>query len=136
MNLNQMYSFLDAMHKHDLEGIKAGLADSVTIKSPIVPEPFRGKDQVMSVLEALLKIADEFNVREVLTSDGDGRQVAVILSIRAGTTEVEGVDYLSLDEQGLVDSMTIQWRPLPAIVEMQNKIAPGLGIPALALVPR
>jgi hypothetical protein len=32
------------------------------------------------------------------------------------------MDYWRLDEQGLIEEMTVLWRPLPAIVAVQNQL--------------
>lgn len=58
----------------------------------------------------------------------------MFLRIKIDDIEIDGVDVTYLDEDGLIDSMTVAWRPLPAVVAMQNRIAPRLGLPALKLV--
>jgi hypothetical protein len=45
------------------------------------------------------------------------------------------MDHMHLNEEGLVDSMTVSWRPLPAIVAVQQKLAPKLGGTPMQLVP-
>ncbi len=125
--------FLDAMHSKDLDQLKADLAEDATLRSPIVPEPFVGKDKCFAVLGYLLRVVDEFNVREILPGN---KLFAVFLEIRVDDIHIEGVDMMGLNEKELVDEMTIMWRPLPAVVAVQNRIAPLLGIPALSLVPQ
>ncbi|MBV8105818.1 MAG: hypothetical protein JO223_14570 [Hyphomicrobiales bacterium] len=39
-----------------------------------------------------------------------------------------------MNDAGLVDSMTVAWRPLPAVVAVQQKLAPKLGGKAMMLV--
>lgn len=133
MSVNQLTSFLEAMHGHDLTTMGAHLADDVTLRSPIVEEAFVGREAVLAVLGALLGVADEFDAIDVLTG---ADHFAVYLRIRVGETEVNGVDYLHLNDAGQVDEMTIMWRPLPGVVAIQNALAPGLGFPALSLVAR
>jgi hypothetical protein len=37
------------------------------------------------------------------------------------------MDHMHLNDAGLVDSMTVAWRPLPAVVAVQQRLAPKLG---------
>ena len=43
-----------------------------------------------------------------------------------GSHELDGVDYWLLNEAGLIQEMTVLWRPLPAIVAVQNKLDEGV----------
>jgi hypothetical protein len=131
MSINQLQPFLDALHRHDLEAVAAAMADDVVLKSPIVVEPFRGKERVLFVLGHLLKVVDEFNAIEILEGP---EHFAVFLEIRADSIRVEGMDFIRLNATGLVQSMTITWRPLPAVVAVQNRLAVALGVTPLRLV--
>lgn len=123
---------LEGMHARDVEQVGKHVADDITLKSPIFEEPFVGREQALGVLTHLLSVVDEFETVGVL--QGDGR-FAVLLNLKAGTTAVEGVDIVTVNHDGKVDSMTIQWRPLDAIVAVQNQLAPAIGVPALTLTP-
>ncbi|WP_198385013.1 hypothetical protein [Roseomonas sp. KE2513] len=48
---------------------------------------------------------------------------------------VKGNEHLHLNEDGLIDSIEVAWRPLPATVEVQEIFASKLGFPAMRLVP-
>lgn len=133
MNMTHLQPFLDAMHGRDKTGLAEHMTDDVTLRSPIIVEPFEGKDKVLGVLSLLLDIADSFQVTNMVSGD---RNAAVFVTIRAGDAEVEGVDDMHVDATGLVSGMTIQWRPLAAVVAMQQLMAPKIGIPALQLVAR
>ena len=131
MKTEHMLPFLDAMQKGDKEGLEAHLAEDVVIRSPIVVEPFEGRKTGVAVLGALLSVITEFKVTDTIIGDS---HAAVILAITVGDVKAQGVDYLHVNDDGLIDSMTIQWRPLPAIVSIQQKLAPVIGIPPLQLV--
>jgi hypothetical protein len=47
---------------------------------------------------------------------------------------VTGVDDMTVDDDGLITSMSVQWSPLEQIVAIQQKLAPLIGVPALKLV--
>jgi hypothetical protein len=124
---------LKGMHERDVKQVGEHVADDITLKSPIFEEPFVGREQALSVLAHLLSVVDEFESGGVLGGDG---KFAVLLKLKAGKTEVEGVDIVTVNTAGKVDTMTIQWRPLSAIVAVQNRLAPAIGVPALTLAPR
>lgn len=125
-------AFLEAMQARDAEGAARHLAENVTLKSPIVVEPFVGRDQAAGILTHLLGIIDKFTMVDLLA---DSTHFAAVFTIKAGLTSVEGMDYIHTDDEGKVDAMTISWRPLPAVVAVQNRLAPALGVPTLTLTP-
>ena len=125
-------AYLEAMGKRDVEGTKAHMADDVVIRSPIVPAPFEGKEQVSGVLEALLSTVDAFEPKLLLR---DGADFVAVFTIRLGDHVIDGTDHMHLNDAGLVDSMTVAWRPLLAVVAVQQKLAPKLGGKAMMLVP-
>ena len=131
MSLEHLKPFLEAMGQGDTDSLAAHLAEDVFLRSPIVVKQFEGKGQVLEVLKALLSIIDRFEVTDTLIGD---THVAAVLKIKVGDIEVEGVDYIAIDKDGLIKSMVIQWRPLPLVVAIQQKLAPVIGIPALKLV--
>jgi hypothetical protein len=81
----------------------------------------------------LLSAVDEFETTAVITGE---KRAVVMLRIRVGDAEVTGVDDLEIDNDGLITSMSVQWRPLDQIVAIQQKLAPLVGVPALQLVER
>lgn len=133
MNMEHVQPFLDAMDAKRIDALGPNLSEGVVLSSPFVTEAFVGRDAVPAVLKVLLSAVDSFETTGVIAEE---RRAAVTLRIRADETEVTGVDVMTIDADGLVDSMTIQWRPLASVVAMQQKLAPLIGIPALEFVER
>lgn len=131
MNLDHLNLFLEAMHRRDAAGLEPHMSADVTLRSPIVPEPFNGKAQVQSVMSLLLGIVDSFELLEILPGEA---HVATFFKLRVGPTEVDGMDYVHLNDAGLIDSLVVLWRPLPSIVAIQNRLAPLIGIAPLQLM--
>ncbi|AKM01871.1 hypothetical protein ABD05_15680 [Burkholderia pyrrocinia] len=125
-------AYLEAMGRRDVEGIKAHLADNVILRSPIAPAPFEGKGRVADVLTHLFGTVDAFEPRFLIR---EGADFVAVSTIRLGDKVIDGVDHLHLNDEGLGDSVTVAWRPLPAVVAMQQKLAPKLGGKAMMLVP-
>jgi hypothetical protein len=125
-------AYLEAMGKRDAEGTQVHLADNVVLRSPIVPAPFEGKERVAEILAQLLGTVDAFEPKLLLRAGAD---FVAVFTIRLGDKVIDGMDHMHLNDAGLIDSMTVAWRPLPAVVEVQQKLAPKLGGTAMMLVP-
>lgn len=123
-------ALLDALHNHDADRAGEHLADDIVLKSPIFAQPFTGRGNATAVIGHLVNAVDEFESTGVL---GGPETFAVVLKLRVGDTEVEGIDIVHVNAEGKIDAMTVQWRPLPAIVAVQNRLAPAVGVPALTL---
>lgn len=127
-----LVALLEGMHDSDLEKIAESLSEDVVLKSPIFADPFVGRERALGVITHLLNAVDHFSPGEIFWGEG---KYAVTLNFTVGSTDIEGVDVVALNEDGKIKSMTIQWRPLPAIVEVQNRLAPAVGVPVLKLTP-
>ena len=125
-------TLLDGMHARDMQKVAESLSEDIVLKSPIFADPFVGRERAVGVITHLLKVVDQFVPGEVLWGRN---KFAALLKLTVGTADVEGVDVMTVNEEGKVNSMTIQWRPLPAVVEVQNRLAPAVGVPVLKLTP-
>ena len=100
------------------------------LESPIADAPYVGREQVGNVVARLIDAFDEFTVTEIIVGDG---HFAVVTNARIGTTEIDGVDLVGINAEGKVASLSIHSRPLRAVVELQNRLAPALAMPVLTL---
>ncbi|WP_431015337.1 nuclear transport factor 2 family protein [Bradyrhizobium pachyrhizi] len=131
MMMNHVSPFLDGMHSRNPDSLGEHLAENVVLESPIFPEPFVGKEAALGVLKVLLSGIDQFEATNIIAGES---RAAIMLRIRAGDAEVTGVDDLSVDTDGRIVRMSIQWRPLEQIVAIQQRLAPLVGAPKLRLV--
>jgi hypothetical protein len=129
---DHLNEYLDAMARRNVEGTLPHMADNVVLRSPIAPTAIEGKERVAHVLTQLLSTVDAFEPKRLLRDEAD---FVAVFTIRFGDHVIDGMDHMHIDEKGLVDSMTVAWRPLPAVVGVQQKLAPKLGGTALMLVP-
>jgi ketosteroid isomerase-like protein len=119
MNLTHINAFTAAMQRKDLDAMLTHMADDIVLKTPLVAQPFKGKAAIRPVVEALLGVVDTFDFREIMQGP---QHVSSFFKVTVGTTELDGVDYWRLNDSGLIQEMTVLWRPLPAIVAVQNKL--------------
>ncbi|VIO72464.1 hypothetical protein CI1B_41090 [Bradyrhizobium ivorense] len=124
--------FLEAMHEGDIARASEHLSETVELNSPILPTPFKGRASVVAVLTELLSTIDAFEPRMMMR---DGADVIAVLTIRFEDHVIDAFDHVRLGEDGRIGTMTIAWRPLPAVVAVQQRLVPKLGGKAMRLVP-
>ena len=133
MDLNHLHGFIDGMmQRKDLGAMLPHMADDMVLKTPLAGEPFRGKTEIRPVVEALLGAVDRFDFREIMQGP---EHVSVFFGLTVDQAELDGMDYIRLNDTGLVQEMTVLWRPLPAIVAALNTLRHAGGEPALELAP-
>jgi hypothetical protein len=131
MALTHLHAFIDGMmRRKDLEAMLPHMADDMILKTPLVAEPFKGKAAMRPVVEALLGVVDKFDFREIMQGP---EHVSVFFGVTVGSAELDGMDYIRLNEAGLVQEMSVLWRPLPAVVAALNKLRLADGEAALEL---
>jgi hypothetical protein len=129
---DHLQAFLQSMAARDTTSALTHLAERVQLRSPILPEPIDGRDDVGRVLDALINTIDLFEPRLLLR---DGPDVVALVQITLGDHQIDAFDHIHLDSAGLIEGMTVAWRPLPAVVAVQQVLVPKLGGQALQLVP-
>ncbi|MFD9981282.1 nuclear transport factor 2 family protein [Streptomyces massasporeus] len=106
-----MRAFREAIEKLDLDAAEALLAPDVVFTSPVVFKPYAGKAITAAILRAVAGVFQDFRyVREI--NDANGRDHALVFTARVGDREINGCDFIHLDENGLIDEFTVMVRPL------------------------
>jgi hypothetical protein len=118
------HPFRLAAEAKDLEAMTATLREDVVLHSPILFRGFEGRDVVTQVLAHVAATLEDFRYIDELAGDG----VAVLrFKARVGDRELEGIDFLELDEQGLVRELTVFMRPMSALNAFNEQMAARLG---------
>jgi limonene-1,2-epoxide hydrolase len=106
-----MRAFREAVEALDLDAAEALLAQDVVFTSPVVFKPYTGKPITAAILRAVSGVFEDFRyVREI--SDVNGRDHALVFTARVGDREIDGCDFIHVDEDGLIDELTVMVRPL------------------------
>jgi hypothetical protein len=106
-----MHPFRTAVEARDLDAAVALLSDEVVFRSPVVFKPYRGPDAVRVLLAGIARVFEDFRyVREI--GAPDARDHALVFEARVGDRQIEGSDFLHLDENGKVDELMVMVRPL------------------------
>ena len=119
MDLTHIHAFTAAMQRKDLEAMLTHMADDVTLNTPLAAEPVRGKAAIRSIVGPLLAVVDRFEFREIMRGP---EHVSSFFKVAVGPDELDGMDYWRLGEAGLIEEMTVLWRPLPAAIAVRDKL--------------
>ncbi|MDT0472429.1 nuclear transport factor 2 family protein [Streptomyces sp. DSM 41014] len=108
-----MRAFREAVEAGDLDAVEALLAEDVVFTSPVAFKPYPGKAITAAILRAVTRIFEDFRYERELAG-ADGRDHALVFRTRVGGRELTGCDFIHLDENGLIDELTVMVRPLSA----------------------
>jgi hypothetical protein len=112
-----VHPFGAAIEARDLDAVQAQLAEDVVFRSPVVFKPYRGRAVVGTILEAVSRVFEDFSyLREI--GAPDARDHALVFQARVGDKQIEGCDFLHLDEDGLIDEFVVMVRPLSATLAL------------------
>jgi SnoaL-like domain len=107
------HAFRRAAETKDLDLLRETLAEDVVLHSPILFKGFEGRDMAMVVLANVTEVFEDFRYLDEV--HGEGTVVLRFAAKVEGKFEIEGVDYLTLDADGLVTDLTVFLRPLKAV---------------------
>ena len=119
------HPFRLAVEAKDLEAAKATLREDVVLHSPILFRGFEGREIVIQVLTHVAATLEDFRYVDELA---DERTVVLRFKARVGDRELEGIDFLELDEQGLIKELTVFMRPMSALTAFNEQMAARLGV--------
>ncbi|MFJ3334546.1 nuclear transport factor 2 family protein [Streptomyces sp. NPDC086766] len=108
-----MRAFREAVEAHDLDAVEALLDEDVVFTSPAAFKPYSGKPITAAILRAVAEVFEDFRYEREL-SGADGRDHALVFAARVGDRSLEGCDFLHVNEDGLIDRLTVMVRPLSA----------------------
>ncbi|MGP8242574.1 MAG: nuclear transport factor 2 family protein [Solirubrobacteraceae bacterium] len=105
--------FRAAVERWDLEAVSELLAPDVVFHSPVTFHPFVGRETVAQLLTLVAQTFEDFRYTDELHADGAH---ALIFRASISGKELEGVDLLRFDPQGLIADFTVMLRPLSGLV--------------------
>ena len=116
-------SFRAAVEARDLELMREALHPDVVFRSPAVFRPYEGRDAVIGVLRHVLEAFDEFRYTDELHGEGTH---ALVFEASAGDKQVQGLDLLRVDDDGLVTELVVMIRPLSGLMALAQEMAARL----------
>jgi hypothetical protein len=116
-------AFRAAVEAEDIGAMVDALSPDVVFHSPITFRPFEGKEAVSTLLGVVASTFEDFRYTDEL--DGDGLK-ALIFEARVGERQVQGLDLLRFDDQGLIEDFTVMVRPLTGAMALAEAVGKGL----------
>jgi hypothetical protein len=120
--MGAIHPFRAAVEAGDVEAALATLAQDVVFHSPAVFHPYVGRDTVGALLRLVFETFEDFRYTDELQG-ADGTH-ALIFRARVGEREIEGLDLLRGDADGLVEDFTVMVRPLSGLVALAQALGP------------
>jgi hypothetical protein len=122
-----MSAFKDAIEARDMDALERALAPDVVFRSPAVHGPYEGREITMAVLRTVMQVFEGFHYVGELR-DGDQHLLRFVCTV--GDKEVDGIDLVREDADGLVAELTVFIRPLSALQAVQQAVGARLAAQA------
>jgi SnoaL-like domain len=119
------HPFRRAAEAKDLDLLAETLREDVELHSPILFRGFEGRDVVTQVLTHVAATLENLTYVDELH---EGDTVALRFKANVGDRELEGIDFLELDDDGRVAVLTVFMRPMSALKAFNEQMAERLGV--------
>jgi limonene-1,2-epoxide hydrolase len=114
-------NFKEAVQSRDFDAAIENLAPDVTFNSPVAYKPFEGKEAVAGVLRAVSETFEDFVYTDELQA---GNVHALVFRARVGDKQLEGLDLLRLNDDGLIEDFTVMVRPASGLMALGEAMGP------------
>ena len=121
-----------ALEAHDAEAVEALLAESCVFGSPALFKPYAGRAATMVFLRAVMEVFENFRYTRTFTDDAGSGSV-MMFAADVGGKSLEGVDIVSVGEDGLVTEFRVMVRPMSGLIALAEAMAPRVRGPLEAL---
>ena len=118
-----MSAFRSAVEAKDLEAMEAALAPDVAFRSPVVFKPYHGREAVVHLLRNVVEVFEDFRYVDQLAGESTE---GLVFRASVGAKEVEGWDYLTVGDDGLVTELVVMLRPLSGAIAMAEAMGARL----------
>ena len=109
----------------DFDGALATLADDIVFRSPAVYKPYEGKAQVEQVLRLVATVFEDFRY---VAEWRDDRTTILLFEANVGDRELQGIDILEENDDGLIERFTVMIRPLSGLQAVARAMSERLGL--------
>ena len=119
------HPFAVAVEAGDTAAVVATLADDVVFRSPAVFRPYQGKEQVDQLLRVVGTVFENFRYTHEWR---DGSTTILFFEANVGDRDLQGIDILEENADGLVERFTVMIRPLSGLQAVAGTMAERLGL--------
>ena len=122
-------AFRAAVESWDIDAARELLAPDIVFHSPVTFHPFVGRETVGDLLRIVSQTFEDFRYTDEL--EGDGVH-ALIFRAAIGGREIEGMDLLRINEDGLIDDFTVMLRPISGLLPFAQRMGEQVQAAGLA----
>jgi hypothetical protein len=105
--------FRCAVERLDIQAVSLLLAEDVVFHSPVTFHPFLGRETVTKLIGLVAETFEDFRYTDELSLPSGH---ALIFRTSVAGRELEGIDLLRFDEDGLIADFTVMLRPLSGLI--------------------
>lgn len=114
-----VHPFRRAIEARDLDAAVALLREDVVFRSPVVFTPYQGREALRRILEAVFTVFEDFRYIREIGAD-DALDHALVFQALVGDKQLEGCDFIRLDDEGAISELTVMVRPLSAALALAD----------------
>jgi len=118
------HPFRRAAESKDLDLLAETLREDVVLHSPVLFRGFEGRETVSTVLTHVASTLEGLTYVDELA---EGATVVLRFKAKVGDRELEGIDFLELDDDGKVRELTVFMRPFSALTAFNEQMIARLG---------
>jgi hypothetical protein len=118
------HPFGQAIEAGDHDAALATIADDVEFRSPAVYKPYHGKEEVSEILRLVGTVFENFRYTNEWR---DARTTILFFEANVGDRDVQGIDILEDNTDGLIERFTVMVRPLSGLQALAGTMAARLG---------
>lgn len=120
------HPFRRAAEGKDLALLEETLCEDVVLHSPVLFRGFEGRETVITVLTHVAGTLEDLTYTSEL-SDSDSVALRFKAKVAGTNRELEGIDFLELDDDGRVAELTVFMRPFSALTAFNEQMSARLG---------
>jgi hypothetical protein len=115
--------FRAGIESWDIDAVRELLAPDVVFNTPVMPEPYVGRDKVAQLLSLVAQTFEEFHYTDELETEGAH---ALVFKAKVAGNDVQGIDLIRIGDQDLVVEFTVLLRPISGLMPFAETIGPKI----------
>ena len=123
--MNVEHPFGRAVLADDFDAALGRLADDIVFRSPAVYKPYQGKQVVEVVLRTVATVFENFRYTNEWR---DGATTILFFEANVGDRDLQGIDILEENADGLIEKFTVMIRPLSGLTAVAETMQARLGL--------
>lgn len=118
-----MHAFRAAVERGDIEAAVACLHPDVRFRSPVVYKPYEGVEAVAHLLRNVFEVFEDFVYTDQVER---GDRTVLFFQATVGDRTVEGLDDLTVSEDGRIVDFRVMVRPLSGAIALAEAMGARL----------